>query len=441
MDSTPIAWWYVAAGQRLGPVDTDELRRLYLAGDIGDETAVWTQGMAWGPIREVPALADFRHAIPADLPPPLPTAFSDTEPGGATVSAPAPREASLSREEQARDKLAALPPAGPWRRFFARLIDVTLLSLPCGFAVAFVGARLSLEFALWVQQPGTTYIFGALVLPLLLLVEAAIYGVFGTTPGKALLAVRVMTIGLRQPTFREYLQRQFQVWWLGMAAGIPLVNLFTMSIQYSKLSKGEVTAWDEGRFSVKGTPALGFVRGALATLAVVCVYALNGYVQNMDREQLRAKEWINPTTHRSADLPAGWIHEQSKNTLGHSYYTFTQPRQGLIVVFAAEGAGALSVRDYGPLWSRAVRQDIAIVRGDAVDDGNEVVWLGQGTLRANGAKVHVRVVARDGLMWRTLVIHTAQAKLEDAEPLQRALANTIKHTYKDLSHVDLGPTT
>jgi hypothetical protein len=60
---TAAEWYYARDGSQVGPVGIDELRRLVSAGQIHEETLVWTAGMtAWTPVREVPGLVDVRIA-------------------------------------------------------------------------------------------------------------------------------------------------------------------------------------------------------------------------------------------------------------------------------------------------------------------------------------------------------------------------------------------
>ena len=151
-------WWYSLQGERKGPVSSKELRALIEDGILNSRHLVWKQGLEnWLPIAEVDELSDALSAIPPELP-----------------------------EPPSRENIIELPLAGPWRRFFGRLIDLWALALPTAFLVSVAGSAASLEFALWIQEPGSQYAFGWLIVPLILFSEAIIYAVFGTTLGKAL---------------------------------------------------------------------------------------------------------------------------------------------------------------------------------------------------------------------------------------------------------------
>ena len=59
--STLPDWWYVANGQRLGPVSDQELQRLLIEGTLGPNSLVWKQGMerTWHHASQVQAFAEF----------------------------------------------------------------------------------------------------------------------------------------------------------------------------------------------------------------------------------------------------------------------------------------------------------------------------------------------------------------------------------------------
>ncbi|MBN8510306.1 MAG: RDD family protein [Burkholderiales bacterium] len=203
-------WWYSIGDARKGPVSLLALRQLLLEGTVAHGTLVWKEGLAdWTPISGVPDLQQVVRAVPPDLPRP-----------------------------STREQLIALPLAGPWRRFFARLVDLWVIALPTSFAAAFALARYSPAFSLWIQRPGSEYAFGWLLLPLILLVEVGIVAMFGTTLGKALLGVTVTTVGAQKLTAVQYLKRQVGVYWFGLGTGFPLVSLFTMARQHGRLKKG-----------------------------------------------------------------------------------------------------------------------------------------------------------------------------------------------------------
>lgn len=214
-------WWYSVGDARKGPVSIDVLRAMLLEGKVAQSTLVWKEGLKeWAPLSEISDLQQVVRAVPPELP-------------------------KLS----AREHLIALPLAGPWRRFFARLVDLWIIALPTAFLVALALSSISQTFGFWIQRPGSEYAFGWLLMPLLLLAEAAIYAIFGNTAGKSLLGISVTTVGAQRPTAAQYLHRQLGVYWFGLGTGFPLVSLFTMARQHGRLKSGGHARYDEGKFN------------------------------------------------------------------------------------------------------------------------------------------------------------------------------------------------
>ncbi len=62
-------WFYEKDGQRMGPVDEEEVTRLIGLSDISPETLVWTQGLPdWVMVADTDLRMHFEHAGPPSLP-------------------------------------------------------------------------------------------------------------------------------------------------------------------------------------------------------------------------------------------------------------------------------------------------------------------------------------------------------------------------------------
>lgn len=87
----PARWYHLQGERQLGPLELDTMRRLVLAGTVGPDTYVWSDGMAeWLHARDVPALFP-----PASVRAELPDWGSpDPGPGVGDPSNDAPREPS-----------------------------------------------------------------------------------------------------------------------------------------------------------------------------------------------------------------------------------------------------------------------------------------------------------------------------------------------------------
>jgi len=375
-------WWYSLEEKKLGPVAEDELQRLLASDRITANTLVWSEGMQeWLALRDAAQLAHLVRALPPELP-----------------------------ASTASESVLALADAGPWRRFFARLVDFLVLGFATGYAVALVLSSVNPAFAYWIAKPGSEYVFGWLVTPLVLLVEAAVFSIIGTTLGKGLLGVRVVTIHGVRPTWRQYLRRLWGVYWYGLAIGFPLINLFAMARQRGHLLEGRQTTYDQGVFLVKA-PKLKLLRALLATLVVFGLLVAQGLLTSVQRQSssgyIGGFSWTNPETGIKVAIPSGWVKEASSNEQGQAVDLFSSPDAGVTLIFASEEMSQnLSIDYYAAIWAKVVAKDMN------VDFPNRAVVVdGKPTMRGYGAMVEdarrsvdVVIVRRGDRVWRVVAV-------------------------------------
>ena len=237
-------WYYVKDGSQQGPVDENQLRKLFGSGDLAPETLVWSGSMAdWTPASETEAFKDtiaLSRPSPAQGPPPLPGAPTAQVEG---LDVPGHLD---------------VPQVRPWVRYWARMVDICL----AGFVL---GAGLLIAVPAAEAMPDA--LFGMLLMFVWVFVEAVLLSSWGTTPGKWLLATRVRDSAGRVLTFSEALTRSLSVWVKGLGLGIPVVALVTLIIAHGKLKRDGVTTWDrKGGFVVSHRKI-----GVLRTIIVILV--------------------------------------------------------------------------------------------------------------------------------------------------------------------------
>ena len=233
-------WYYNTEGQQRGPVAEPDFIKLFETAHLLSDTLVWTEGLAaWTPARDIEGLVPAAYN-PPPAPPPLPSnAPSNFIKDTATSTGPQTR---------------------PWIRYWARMIDFMLFCLIAGLILGIVyPPALEIPDAL----------FGVIFLFLYNFVEAAMFAAWGTTPGKALLNIRVRNSNSSKLTFSDALSRVFSVWFRGEGLGIPIVALFTQITAYNKLTKQGFTTWDQvGNFTVSHHNIQAW-RGVLAVVLLV----------------------------------------------------------------------------------------------------------------------------------------------------------------------------
>jgi len=129
-------------------------------------------------------------------------------------------------------------PAHPWARYFAKCVDYSLFT---PIVTYFFWNHSRFWFDNWHLLPVT--LFGNFLWALL---EAVLISYTGTTPGKALMGIRIWKEGgadYEKLDLKNSFGRSVYCWFAGMGMGIPVIALFTMYYNYRKLKRNESTSW------------------------------------------------------------------------------------------------------------------------------------------------------------------------------------------------------
>lgn len=162
-----------------------------------------------------------------------------------TVSETEKPAAAASIDAPTKEEIASALRVRPWVRYWARVLDVFLYSIPAGFII---GVLFPNSF----NEPGGEYILSIVLLLSWAFVEAGVLSAFGTTPGKALFKVRLTCTSSAGFTYSGALKRSIKVWWRGFGTGLPIVSLVTLVVAYHKLSRDRRTSWDaDGGYMVR----------------------------------------------------------------------------------------------------------------------------------------------------------------------------------------------
>jgi len=131
-------------------------------------------------------------------------------------------------------------PISPWRRYFARLLDLSLYALP-------YHAVLMLCFNVNFSLPRVqllTVIDSIVGFLLMLLIEPLLLHRFGTTPGKWLLGLRVEYLGRGHWGWLDCLNRTYGVVSRAYGWGIPFYSLYRMAKTWELVKAGSELPWD-----------------------------------------------------------------------------------------------------------------------------------------------------------------------------------------------------
>lgn len=131
----------------------------------------------------------------------------------------------------------------PWRRYWARLLDQSLMILVCQV--------VQFQVLHWYAPPilpqdglqaVVSVVLGSL---LLILVEPILLCTWGYTPGKWLLGLQVRQPDGRKPTWDQATQRILLVLWRGQGLHIPLYELWRTWLCYVDYTDGKPLPWEK----------------------------------------------------------------------------------------------------------------------------------------------------------------------------------------------------
>lgn len=192
----------------------------------------------------------------------------------ANSNAGAERRSRGDAASHGREEWVALTVAGPWPRCWAKMFDLTLgallLLLPAG-VVAFVAPSVFQAF-MRVSSISSNFLFTALVVA----IEAMLYGVFGNTPGKRLLGLKVLSLEGDRLGLRRMFRRDFGVFFLGMGMCLPLVSVFTLVRAHHKAKDGEPQPWDVATrsrcYSVRNEAIRTWIGAAITVALALAIF-------------------------------------------------------------------------------------------------------------------------------------------------------------------------
>lgn len=258
-DESIFLWYTVEKGGQAGPWSSMRLRERIAAGKITGDTLVWTHGMSdW---KELASLQIFGAAKNSEAT--GPNAFQRPETASNSEEPSVPLE--IGESSSSEGGYSAAP--RPWRRWFARIIDLYAVGFVFGVLFLLIGGGNKPNF------DGLS--FYAALLVFMVVAETFLIAVVGSTLGKSLLNIRVRDRDGTALTWRRSLSRTVGVWVSGEGCLIPIVSLFTMLRQHNQLTANGTTTYDaKGEFRVT-SGQVGAVRILILLLAVVAFVTLS----------------------------------------------------------------------------------------------------------------------------------------------------------------------
>jgi len=165
----------------------------------------------------------------------------------------------------------------PWRRFFARHLDLVLMA----FALGMINGAVFEENSPAGRLLNNGGVMMLLAIVLFVPVEAILLATWGSTTGKALYGIRIKRDDAGALSFGEALSRSFDVSARGLGFGLPLVSWVTLFLGYKTLRDTKKTSWDSrlelsvrhARIGVGRAIAIGAVWAGILALMALGIYA------------------------------------------------------------------------------------------------------------------------------------------------------------------------
>ncbi len=161
---------------------------------------------------------------------------------------PRPYLDALEREPQEAPHVVPPPPdrlptvSHPWRRFFARQLDMALYT----FVVASFRLLILHDFSVAGRTFGALLLGWLLDLGLLFALEPLLLSRFGTTPGKWIFGLEVRARNGQFLSYSDAMERTGELFRHGLGWNIPIWSWYRMAKSFTACNTGETLPWDEG---------------------------------------------------------------------------------------------------------------------------------------------------------------------------------------------------
>lgn len=179
--------------------------------------------------------------------------------------------------------------AYPWRRFFARWLDLLLYSLIWS-AVGALVLRINLP-DIWIIRLMSSY----LDYLTMMVVEPVLLSTWGYTPGKWIFGLQVRGRDGGKISWGDAMNRTWLVFAKGEGYGIPIYNLYRNYKSYKACTDCETLPWEENcGYAIKdesGLRCLGFVGVAAALFGLTVLVALQAQMPRY-RGELTAAQYV-----------------------------------------------------------------------------------------------------------------------------------------------------
>lgn len=155
----------------------------------------------------------------------------------------------------------------PWRRFFARMLDISVYKMLWSLLLIFV-------FHVNIVKRGNfgDLFDGFVSFGIMLFLEPLWLHLSGTTPGKAIFGLKIEAHDGNLLSYGEAFKRTWAVFGAGMGYNIPIYNLVRLWKSYKICSENETQPWDDNvSYTIKDEKGY---RGVILVGAYITIFAI-----------------------------------------------------------------------------------------------------------------------------------------------------------------------
>ncbi len=284
--------WVLKDGEKQGPMETYQVVGKIQRNEYSAEDLAWHRGLdKWMPLAEMGAFSSHFISQPDGID--SGEGEFDDQPSLAPY-----------REILAKKGPPALPQSPRlMRRFWARWLDLIIyMTMVYGY-IYFA----DVDIVSITREPSGMLLFW--LVPWFV-IEAALLHMFGATPGKAILGIKVLAVDGNRLGIGTALLRSLRVWVMGLGMGIGPIFVIALIVSYFFTKKFGYAIWDlRARTQVHGTN-IGPARIAVYVACLFLVGTVNGILAEPWSQQMM-KEMLPPEVYKKyeealkASQPAG----------------------------------------------------------------------------------------------------------------------------------------
>lgn len=431
-------WYFIHGTKPQGPFSTDEILEKYKKGEIFSVTLVrHAELVGWVPFDQTKEFSQRGSQS------------SSTDKGSEAKH----RESVVESDDHIEinpeftDPLSnkSWPLAGPWIRFFARSLDVSIYFLLTYYLVLLVPGIL-LDFSSAVRStylgnffPITPYFMANVVVTSALLILTG--AIFGTSLGKFVAGISIIPItGKRKLSPAEFAIRELRVLVFGQVFYIPILGQIAAYFSKIYLRANGAAPYDIARYVVidERRSSVGKFIVVMATLFLLftpqSLIQFSGIPDPFEIVQRPAPfTWENPATGQTASVAAGWSYEFTEGDEAHISYIFTNIADRKRVVVASQ---EFVFTDLTGEYLVDLISDIRLKLSDGVQfrdpphlaDPSLPLWVLEGVRKSDDALVYVFTTYSDHHYWTVIYVDESG---HESDPVADKLITELLSTMQN----------